>query len=370
MKKELGQFMTINETLQEKVISFIKNNPTKVLEPSVGQGHLILKLLEKYPSISYDAYEIDKDLDFLIDNVKLGDFLLKKFNQKYLTIIGNPPFIKTKTGNLYQEFIRKCFNLLKKDGELIMIVPSSFFKLTSSSGLLTEMFEKGCFTDIYYPQKENLFKDASIDVLIFRYVLKPSDNKKCLFNNEERFCTLQNGIISFETQKIENQNIIGDFFNCYVGMVSGLEEVFKNPIGNVTIQTDFNQIDKYILIHEFPSPNPEINEWLLQNQSKLLKRQIRKFNEDNWFQWGALRNYYTMLENIGKPCIYVKNLTRSQIIAQVGEVNLFGAKLLMLLPKGEVDLEEVCQKINGFREEHLYSGRFKIGHKELLNKFL
>lgn len=369
MKKELGQFMTINEILQEKVISFIKNNPQKILEPSAGQGHLIQKLLQKKPKISYDAYEIDNELDFLIDNIKICDFLLEPINQKYKTIIGNPPFVRTKTGNLYQEFIRKCFNLLLPNGELIFIVPSSFFKLTSSSHLLTEMYEKGCFTHIYYPNQENLFKGASIDILIFRYCLKPSKNKKCIFNDETRLSCLTNGIISFNLENIQGIKI-GDYFNCYVGMVSGLEEVFKNEIGNIDIQTDFNKIEKYILIHEFPSDNEEINNHLLENQSLLLNRRIRKFNDDNWFQWGALRNYKTILDNLGKPCIYVKNLTRSDVIAEVGEVRLFSAKMLILIPKVEINLEEYCDKINNFRNEHLYSGRFKIGHKELLNKFL
>lgn len=370
MKKELGQFMTTNETLQNKLISFIKNNPNKVLEPAVGQGHLILKLLEKFPSISYDAYEIDKDLEFLIDNIKICDFLSKKINSKYKTIIGNPPYVKTKNGNLYQEFINKCLSLLKKDGEMIMIVPSSFFKLTSGSNLLTKMYNLGCFTDIYHPHKENFFKEASIDILIFRYVLNHQLEKKCLYNEENKFITLKNGIISFENENMENKNIISDFFNCYVGMVSGLEDAFKSPIGNTEILTDFNKIEKYILIHEFPSNNQQIDNHLIKHKKNLLNRQIRKFNDDNWFQWGALRNYQTILDNLGKPCIYIKNLTRSEVIAEIGEVKLFGAKLLILIPKGEINLVEICQKINGFRNEHLYSGRFKIGHKELLNKFL
>ena len=50
MEKQKGQFMTTNENLQNKVIDFIKNEPETVLEPSVGQGHLIKKLFEKKPN--------------------------------------------------------------------------------------------------------------------------------------------------------------------------------------------------------------------------------------------------------------------------------------------------------------------------------
>ena len=39
-----------------------------------------------------------------------GDFLSQKINIKYTTIIGNPPYVKTKTGNLYLDFIKKCYD--------------------------------------------------------------------------------------------------------------------------------------------------------------------------------------------------------------------------------------------------------------------
>lgn len=31
------------------------------------------------------------------------------------------------------------------------------------------MIENGSFTNIYYPNNENLFKDAKIDIIVFRY---------------------------------------------------------------------------------------------------------------------------------------------------------------------------------------------------------
>src|SRR6056300_858217 len=41
---ELGQYFTCNALLQSKVCEFIKNDPQVILEPSVGQGHLIQAL--------------------------------------------------------------------------------------------------------------------------------------------------------------------------------------------------------------------------------------------------------------------------------------------------------------------------------------
>ena len=48
------------------------------------------------------------------------------------------------------------------------------------------------------------------------------------------------------------------------------------------------------------------NKYIDQYKDILLKRRIKKFNENNWWQWG--RNYYES----EKPRIYVNCKTRSQ----------------------------------------------------------
>ena len=141
-------------------------------------------------------YEIDKNIKILntIDkkNIIFGDFLEKKIIKKYDTIIGNPPYVKTSKGNLYIDFIEKCYNLLNDIGELIFIIPSDFFKLTSSSKLLNTMFENGSFTHIYHPHNENLFENASIDVIIFRYCKNKKLDKTVLYNDEKLINVLNN----------------------------------------------------------------------------------------------------------------------------------------------------------------------------------
>ena len=98
-------------------------------------------------------YEIDKNINMLDkiqkDKINFGDFMHEKINKKYKTIIGNPPFVRTKKGNLYIDFTEKCYNLLEEDGELVFIVPSDFLKLTCASKLLDKMMNNGTFTHIY-----------------------------------------------------------------------------------------------------------------------------------------------------------------------------------------------------------------------------
>ena len=130
-----GQYFTTDISLQKCVFDFIKNKPKTILEPSIGQGDLV-KYIQDNMNVSFDMYEIDETIKLLDnidrDNVHYGDFMEEKIDKKYKTIIGNPPYVKKSTGNLYLEFIKKCFHLLKIKGELIFIVPSDFLKLTKS----------------------------------------------------------------------------------------------------------------------------------------------------------------------------------------------------------------------------------------------
>ena len=139
--KKYGQYFTTNELLKEKIISLSrKKHPKRILEPSFGKGHLIQYFLEKkdIKNFIFDCYEIDKTLIPLPQlnkykiNIIYCNFLTKSIKYKYDIIIGNPPYIQTNRKNIYLLFIWKCLKLLRKNGELIFIVPSSFMKSTSS----------------------------------------------------------------------------------------------------------------------------------------------------------------------------------------------------------------------------------------------
>ena len=104
---------------------------------------------------------------------------------------------------------------------------------------------------------------------------------------------------------------------------------------------------------------------------------IKGSNENNWFQWGALRNYQTIKDKLGKKCIYIKTLTRQSEVAFISKTRLFGGGLLIMIPKednaiSEQQLQDITQYLNSedFKKNYTYSGRFKIGHKLLCNSLL
>ena len=216
-----GQYFTTNKSLQNKVLEFIKNKPKIILEPSIGQGDLV-KYITNNCNVTFDMYELDQSIELLegIDREKVhyGDFIKAVITKKYKTIIGNPPYIKKSSGNLYLEFIEKCFNLLKIKGELIFIVPSDFLKLTSSSKLLNTMLKQGTFTHIYHPNDEKLFTNASIDIIIFRYYKWSKQEKKTLYNNRSKYLININGTVTFSDTEITNNSIISNsiFSHCVI----------------------------------------------------------------------------------------------------------------------------------------------------------
>jgi adenine-specific DNA-methyltransferase len=379
--KKYGQYFTTHHDLKQKVFDFILNNgSSSILEPSIGRGDLIEFIVGKNPKISFDMYEIDPAIKLLDgierEHVIYGDFMKQTIAKTYITIVGNPPYIRTKTGNLYIDFIEKCYNLLDESGgELIFIVPSDFFKLTSASNLLNTMMENGTFTHIFHPHNEQMFENACIDIVVFRYCKNSLIEKMVLYNDKLLHITNSNGLITF------GENICGssgdimfkDYFNVCVGIVSGKEEIFKNgELGNIEVLNGEDKLDKYIYIEKYPCENGKINEYLLKYKTELMERKIRKFNENNWFEWGALRNMSTINSNIGKECIYIYNLTRKLNIAFVGKVGYFGGGLIILIPKKKCNLNNIVSYMNSdlFRSNFVFSGRFKIGHRQICNSYI
>lgn len=394
-QKKYAQYFTTNPILKEKVFSFLLNlseNP-HLLEPSVGRGDLVAYIQERIPNAVFDMYEIDPLISFLagIDREKIhfGDFLdpsvTSNKETKYNTIVANPPFLSTPNSkkNNYVCFIEKCFDLLAELGEMVFIIPSDFFHLTSALPILKKMMEVGTFTHIYHPGNERMFEGACVDVLVFRYVKSgfAGEDKVVLYNDEPRKIVFDScfRFLSYQGYLIPGPSalipIVSDSFDVFVGMVSAKDEVFKNAdLGNISVITGENRQEKFIFLESFPSSDLRIDAYLETKKPDLLARKIRKFHDRNWFEWGAARNITTIRRFWGQPCIYVATLTRETRVAFLGKVAYFGGGLLLLIPKhadkkstSPRSLENLVAHFNSpeFQTNYRFSGRFKMGQRML-----
>ena len=85
-----------------------------------------------------------------------------------------------------------------------------------------------------------------------------------------------------------------------------------------------------------------------------------------------MRNVSAILQNVGKDCIYISNLTRNTNIAFIDKVQYFGGSLIMLVPKKHCDLYRIVDYLNSaeFKNNFMFSGRFKIGHRAISKSFI
>jgi adenine-specific DNA-methyltransferase len=387
MSKELGQYFTKDKSLRNFITDIVRYKADTLLEPSFGQGHIINEIIAEWPMRNIVGFEIDTNLKskLVIKNLNPSrhilhwtNFLEYNFDSKFRTIIGNPPYVKVKGDtNLYLKFIDKCLDLMDPTGsELIFIVPSDFLQLTSAAPIIRRMVTSGAFTTIWYPQKENLFEGASIDVMVFRYEMAgglhyPYKNTRVI--NGETHSTTSFAIDEGRLVRVqEDMRPIHRDFTIFVGMVSGKDGVFKAPIGNMDVLTGHNRIEKFIFVDKFPTKNEEIDSHLLRHKDQLMERKITKQTESNWFKWGAVRNK-NLVDNLhGRDCIYVKTLTRDKEVAFVGKVRYFGGSLLCMCPfilDHKMNLQKIADYLNSDegRREYTFSGRYKMGASLLMD---
>lgn len=317
--KRKGQVFTPDEVV-DKMLS-LRNNDGSILEPSAGDGSFIKKIRHEKGFIG-----IEKDLTKCPDDCLLLDFFNYSIDNKFDTIIGNPPYVRfqdiekttklllnltnfDERSNLCFFFIDKCIYHLKENGELILIVPRDFLKATSSKQLNEFIYDSGTITDIIDLEDINIFGDFSPNCIIFRFekdnfshktnirdfhTMEIREVKDFVLNSDNQLLFLK------DKDKYEYGVKFGDLFTTHVGAVSGLDKIFTHEDGNkefVYSKTADNNKTRS-MFHGIK------NDYLERHKEELLNRKIKTFDENNWWEWG--RNH----KESSKPRIYVNCKTR------------------------------------------------------------
>lgn len=373
-----GQYFTKNSKLQKKVFDLCKNKG-KSLEPSAGVGFLSKYFKDNARPIDL-SIEIDNSLKLIDEQIIFMDFFDYSVKNKFNTIVGNPPYVKYQeieklsnikssysSLNLYLYFIEKCFYHLENNGEIVFIIPRDFLTSTRAKNIRKLLFENGTITHIIDYQEEKLFNDADPYVIIIRY---EKDNHSHITSYEingkskEKEEIFSNGFLKYINKK---GFLLKNYFDIKVGMVSGANSIFQNDeLGTIDIIcSDYittGKKKKYIF-DENNNYSNEVWDYLKQNKTALTNRKIRNFNENNWFEWGAVRNL-SYMKKIGKV-IYVNNKTRNEKPFFVNDLGYFDGAVLCLIPKTEEvekDIYSWCDILNNSKERFLEQG-FLVGNK-------
>lgn len=335
------------------MISFRKKFGS-VMEPSCGDGAISSKI--------DGVFAIEFDSKVCPDYAHNMDFFDYGVENKYDTIIGNPPYVKHKNicestrkkldyrlfnekSNLYLFFIEKCIKHLKPNGELIFIVPRDFMKATSSKKLNHFLYESGTITNIVDYGDMRIFKGFSPNCVIFRFE-KGNFNRKTVYENavkntiEDRKFVYSGGQLLF----LNNEYCVNfnELFFVKVGGVSGADEIFRNEkYGNMdfvcseTCKTGKTRRMVY----------NTINEYITRNEEKLRKRNIMKITDGNWWMWG--RDFYKS----DKPRIYVNLKTRNEKPFFIHDCKNYDGSVLAIFPNDTTistkeDMVEMCEMLN------------------------
>lgn len=359
--RELGQVFTPKYVVSN-MIGLIKNDG-RILEPSCGDG----AFSDELPNCT--AIEVDptKCPQYAL-NMDFFDF---NIHEKFDTIIGNPPYVRYKDipentknkldmsifderTNLYLFFIHKCINHLKDGGELIFITPRDFLKATSSIKLNQFIYENGTITDIIDLGDKIIFPNYAPNCIIFRF---EKGNYSRITNVIKEFKEL-NGQLLFVSNEYNIK--FKDLFYVKVGGVSGADNIFENDNGNLEFVCSKTRVNNKTRKMFYNTYAPELEQY----KEKLLERKIKRFNENNWYNWG--RNFYQSEDER----IYVNCKTRIKNPFFIHNCKNFDGSVLAIFPRFDMDLKLAAKLLNETDWNELgfvCDGRYLFSQKSLEN---
>lgn len=366
----LGQVFTPEKVVQ--LMLSLRKRRGRVLEPSCGDGAFARRLA--------GCVAIELDSRVAPDYAQNLDFFAYPLNERFSTVIGNPPYVKyqdigaatkrlldgtlfDRRSNLALFFIQKAVQHLRPGGELIFIVPREFIKLTAARKLNQWLFELGTITHWIETGDTRLFDGAVPNCAIFRYELgnfsRKTEYREWNGAWETRQFVAMDGQLTFP--KVHLSVPLASIFEVRVGAVSGADQVFEHPSGNrefvcsKTVDTGRTRRMIYNVKHPALAPH----------KGMLLQRRVKAFDETNWWMWGRVFH-----DAPGRPRIYVNGRTRRSAPFFTHECEAYDGSILALFLKIEgVEIQRAIDLLNtavpwadlGF----MVDGRFVFSQRSL-----
>lgn len=324
----LGQVFT-----PPKVVDFMLDlcsNTGSVLEPSAGDGAFFNELRRR----GRDITGVELDSRVAPAGARVMDFFDLPESERFATIVGNPPYVRyqdiapatrkrlasplfDRRSNLFLFFIEKCVRHLEPGGELVFIVPREFIKLTSARKLNAWLFGQGSITHFFETGDVRVFAGATPNCCIFRFEKGRFDRRMA----DGRSFTEVDGQLMF--LRDDHGVRLADLFDVRVGGVSGADPVFRHPAGNLDFvcSKTAESGETRRMIYGIRHPHLEAH------KARLLARRVRKFDENNWWEWGR---HFPVND---RPRIYVNGRTRRPAPFFLHDCPNFDGAILALFPK-------------------------------------
>ncbi|MEN2993651.1 MAG: class I SAM-dependent methyltransferase [Bacteroidia bacterium] len=388
----------------------------RVLDTGCGRGVFLDALLRKGFSEVW-GIEWDPELYTYCQRqygakVKLihGDFLNWKTDERFDLIIGNPPYVHfnslpeslrsavsrligTAEGDIYYAFILRALSLLKEGGELIYIVPYSFFYNTHARSLRGALLRYGRLEVVIDLDESRLFAGENPETIIFRFRRGAHSESFEYLRIKQRHFTpeeIRQGALETLAGKAETKSFrysilphptsplrwglsqtsldfpfqpLKAVAKVGVGLVSGLDAAFHVEPHEVEALNPEEKSLLHRLVKAQHCRTPRVqgyasyfiipysfSEKELRERLPYFFQRFRPYCERlrkrylppraQWFHWQALRNYSFIRRNLHRKRLYIPTLTRqTRPYFALGEGGLWpGGDVLFIQPYDDRDL--------------------------------
>lgn len=221
-KDTQGIFYTPHKVVHKMIKKLKIEENQKILDPGCGSGNFLIEIYKKLKNkkvpikkivsslYGYDIDEIavliakiniyclDEEVKYEEINILSKNFLENSGNEYFDIIIGNPPWgikykkeEKEKLKKIYGEFfsrqdsfaqfILKSFKVLKNDGTLYFVLPSSLLNIKVHEHTRKFLLD---YNINYIENIGRQFTEITTEVILLK-VTKNRSKEKCLYNNEK-----------------------------------------------------------------------------------------------------------------------------------------------------------------------------------------
>jgi len=195
-RKSLGQYFTPREVREYLLRQLPRRKNAAVLDPACGSGEFLISAGEYFNGCRLFGWEIDPELVRLSKRavpqaaIERTDSLIKKCQQRFDFVIGNPPYFEFKpesglrekyraviTGrpNIFSMFVKLGLDLLKPGGYLAYVIPPSMNNGAYFAGLRDYIVGEANIEYLRVLDSSSLFHSAQQMVMIL--VLRKGPNK-------------------------------------------------------------------------------------------------------------------------------------------------------------------------------------------------
>ena len=392
----LGQVFTPPAVV--KAMLALRRRKGRALEPSAGDG-AFSRAIKGCVAIECDPRQAPP-------GALIGDFFAYPEDEKFATIIGNPPYVRyqdiapatralieatpgvlDKRANLYLYFIEKCLRHLAPGGELIFITPRDFLKTTSAVRLNRLLYASGTMTDAIELGDAPVFADAVPNCLIWRF-------ERDDFSRRTRFAALAKisgqrhlapALAALRTESRRFSEVAGHLIFAHgdyalsladvafvkVGAVSGADTIYANSrranrdfVCSSTERTGETRRMLWCAPGEGAAGKPP-PAGLKRHRASLIGRRIRRFDDSNWWEWG--RGYHLSRQ----ARVYVNGRTRNLQPFFVHPCIHYDGSVLAIFPRDPaIDIDDFCAALNAVDWHELgfvCDGRFLFSQRSLEN---